>query len=69
MDSLRLMDALQRVEHRHGEDWHRMEAVGAPHDPAARDREHGWARGKVFKCTTCDDQIRVMPPESMPHAE
>lgn len=69
MDSLRLLDALGRVEHRHGDSWHPMEAERTPHDASATDRERDWERGRIFRCTTCDDEIRVLPPESEPHPE
>lgn len=64
MDALRLMDALQRVEHRHGDGWHLMEELQSAPEPGERDRERSWLRGKIFRCTTCDDQIRVVPPEN-----
>lgn len=67
MDTLRFMDALQRVEHRHGDEWHRMEAVAR--EAGATDRERAWARGRIFRCTTCDDEIRVLPPQPEPHTD
>jgi hypothetical protein len=63
------MDALQRVEHRHGDTWHAMEAEDAAADASSSDRERSWALGRIFRCTTCDDAIRVIPPESEPHPE
>jgi hypothetical protein len=62
LDSLRFMQALQRVEHRHGDEWHRMEPAPG-HDAAATDRERAWARGRIFRCTSCDDEITVYPPD------
>ena len=56
---IRVMQTLSRVEHRHGSEWKRMEETG-PHSPADSDAERSWARGRIFRCTTCDDEIRVV---------
>lgn len=60
MDSMRLFDALDRVEHRHGEsDCHPMQAEDPSGGPASRDRETDWAGAKVYRCQSCDDSIRL----------
>lgn len=47
------------LEHHHGGDeWHRMEEV-TPHDAAQHDPERSWGRGRIFRCTTCEDEIRI----------
>ena len=52
---------LIRLEHRHGrDDWHRMDEVDSP---AAHDAEREWARHRIFRCTTCEDEIRIDAPE------
>lgn len=52
---------LARLEHSHGKnDWHRMEEV---HDSAQTDSEREWGRHRIFRCTTCEDEIRVAVPE------
>lgn len=61
MDNLRFADAFERVEHRHGNDWHPMSAEEDLHDPATADPERSWARGIIFRCQSCDDAIRVVP--------
>ncbi len=53
-----------RFEHSHGGDsWHAMEEVSAGHDTAEHDPERQWSKGRVFKCSTCEDSIRVVLPE------
>lgn len=52
-----------RIQHSHGDDdWHDMTEV-APHpDSAENDSERDWSRGRIFRCTTCADEIRVVSP-------
>ncbi len=55
---------LARFEHSHGEgDWHAMSEVAAAHNAAGADPERSWARGRVFRCSTCSDEIRVVAPD------
>ena len=52
---------LIRLEHGHGKDeWHRMVEVD---DPARHDPEREWSRHRIFKCSTCDDEIRIAEPD------
>lgn len=60
MDYARL--EMIRLEHSHGkDDWHRMEEV---HDPAQSDSEREWGRHRIFKCSSCADEIRIAEPET-----
>ena len=46
-----------RLEHSHGRnDWHGMEEVDSP---ASHDAEREWSRHRIFKCTSCEDEIRI----------
>lgn len=49
------------VRHRHGDgSWGSMESVGrAHHDPAQHDPERDWGKGRLFRCTGCDEEIVV----------
>jgi len=59
MDSLRVYQEF-RFEHRHDDgSWAPMESV-AP-DSAGRDPERSWSKGRIFRCKTCAEQIRVTP--------
>jgi hypothetical protein len=56
-----------RIEHRHRDgSWGELEPV--PHDAAEHDAERAWMRGKVFRCTHCDQQVQVTiePIDSAP---
>ena len=62
---------LARLEHNHGNnEWHEMQDVtpdqDAEHDAAAHDPERLWTRGRIYRCTTCDDEIRVVLPDPVP---
>jgi hypothetical protein len=53
------------LEHRHGDGtWARLEPDRGHHDPADHDPEHDWANGRIYVCSTCDEQIRVIDPAS-----
>ena len=53
-----------RIQHSHGQnDWHDMTDVTAAHDTAESDPERGWVRGRIFRCSTCEDEIRVDLPD------
>ena len=55
---------LGRVQHSHGDDsWHDMAEV-SPADSAETDTERDWSRGRIFRCTTCADEIRIVTPET-----
>jgi hypothetical protein len=57
-----LRSEMLRLEHAHNDNsWHRMEEV---RDPAQNDTEREWGRHRIFKCTVCEDEIRVQVPES-----
>jgi hypothetical protein len=56
------------IEHRHDDGtWASLEP-DASHDSAAHDAEREWLRGKVYRCTRCDEQVRVSiePEEDQP---
>jgi hypothetical protein len=59
---------LARLEHNHGGgEWHEMVEVPSPgHDSAESDPERGWSRGRIFRCTVCEDEIRVVLPNPSP---
>ena len=50
-----------RFQHRHGGDeWSDMEEVTPSHDSAEADPEREWKGGRIFRCTACDEQFRVL---------
>jgi len=45
---------------------HDMSEVTSDHDASEHDPERQWARGRIFRCTTCEDEIRVVLPDPSP---
>lgn len=55
---------LARLEHHHGgNEYHPMEEIS---DPAESDPERQWSRGRIFRCTVCEDEIRVTLADPSP---
>ena len=55
---------LARLEHHHGgNEFHEMYEVTEPHDAAETDPERQWRHGKIFRCSVCEDEIRVSLPD------
>ena len=53
----------RQFQHWHGADeWAEMEEVVQTRDPAEADPERSWKGGRIFKCTTCEEQFRVIDP-------
>jgi hypothetical protein len=51
-----------RLEHRHSDgSWGELKR--SHHDPADHDPERDWAKGAIYSCTTCDEQVRVSAPD------
>jgi hypothetical protein len=54
-----------RLEHRHSDgSWNPLQR--SHHDPADHDPERGWSRGEIFQCSTCDEEVRVVPTDDAP---
>ena len=55
---------LARLEHHHGgNEYHDMVEVTPGHDSAESDPERQWSRGRIYRCTVCEDEIRVTLPD------
>jgi hypothetical protein len=53
-------DFALRLEHRHEDgSWAQLEARPSHHDPAEHDPERGWANGRIYVCSSCNEEIRV----------
>jgi hypothetical protein len=47
-----------QLEHRHNDgSWSLLERE--PHDTAEHDPERSWLSGILFRCRSCDEQVRV----------
>jgi hypothetical protein len=58
---------LARLEHHHGSgEYHDMFEVSEAHDPAESDPERGWSRGRLYRCSVCEDEVRVAYADPSP---
>ena len=49
-----------RLEHKHEDGtWASFEPRPSQHDAAEHDPERSWAKGRIYACTSCDEQILV----------
>jgi hypothetical protein len=56
---------LAKLHHSHGaDDWHDMVEVTPAHDAAEGDPEREWQHGRIFRCASCEEEIRVVVPET-----
>jgi hypothetical protein len=56
-----------RLEHRHEDgSWAQLVPRPSHHDPADHDPERDWAKGQIYACSTCDEEIRVSDPATDP---
>jgi hypothetical protein len=63
-------DLTRRPRHWHGGDeWADMEEVTSAHDSSEGDPERAWQRGRIFKCTTCDEQFLIPGPDEAPPSQ
>ena len=54
---------VSRIQHDHGGgEWHDMVDV-TDNSSAQQDPERGWLRGRIFRCSACQDEIRVQEPD------
>ena len=54
-----------RIQHEHGAgDWHDMVDV-TDATSAGQDPERGWLRGRIFRCSACEDEIRIQEPDQV----
>ena len=61
---------LARLQHSHGgNDWHDMHEVTSAHDSAESDPERSWAQGRIFRCSTCEDEIRIVGSDEAPPSQ
>lgn len=56
---------MDRLMHRHGDDWVEMKPVGGPHSPDEQDAERRLNRGEqVYRCVGCDEEMQVVRKDS-----
>ena len=58
---------MNKPQHWHGgDDWSDMEEVTQSHDAAEADPERAWKGGRIFRCTTCEEQFRIADSPDAP---
>jgi hypothetical protein len=57
----RLAEAEIRLHHQHNDgSWGTMELEpGSHHDSTEHDPERQWRDGRIFRCTACDELVKV----------
>jgi hypothetical protein len=56
----RLLQLQYRVEHGHADgSWGDMVEEREPHDAADTDPEQTWSVRRVFRCTSCNEIVRI----------
>jgi hypothetical protein len=54
------LEQVLRLEHRHSDGtWSTLEPRPSHHDPAEHDPERDWAQGRIYVCTSCNEEVRV----------
>jgi hypothetical protein len=69
VDFSRLAEAEIRLQHQHNDgSWGTMEYQPSHHDSAEHDPERSWRDGGIFKCSACDELVKVdvLPRDVMP---
>jgi hypothetical protein len=55
-----------RMQHQHADGtWGTLKPI-EPHSPAELDSEREWANGRLYRCTSCDELVRVAPVDEEP---
>lgn len=58
----RTLEIAYRIDHRHKDgSWGEMVEDRAHHDPAAHDPERRWSMRRIFRCTSCDEAVTLVP--------
>ena len=51
---------LLRLEHRHNDgSWGRLDPEPSHHSAAQHDPERRWSKGRIFRCASFDEPVRV----------
>jgi hypothetical protein len=65
MDVSRLREAEYRLSHRHGDgSWAEFAEAPLHHGAVEHDPERGWGLGRLFRCTSCDEAVVVVPADA-----
>ena len=60
MDLIGRSEYALRVQHRHNDgSWGDLAPRSDHHGPADHDPERDWPEGRIYVCTTCDEEVRI----------
>jgi hypothetical protein len=61
MDYGRIQELLLDVQHRHSDgSWGTLEPEES-HDTSEDDPDRGWSNSTLFRCKTCEEEVRIRP--------
>jgi hypothetical protein len=62
MDYGRIQELMLEVQHRHTDgSWGTLEPDTTHHDPSSHDPEREWPTSTLFRCKTCEEEVRIRP--------
>jgi len=67
LDLIGRSDYFFQVQHRHNDgSWGELAPRPEHHDAADVDPEKAWAGGRIYVCTTCDEEVRIIDSRPAP---
>jgi len=62
VDYGRMQEIMLDVQHRHSDgSWGSLEPDTSHHDATQHDPERGWQNSTLFRCKTCEEEVRIRP--------
>ena len=62
MDYGRMQEIMLDVQHRHSDgSWGSLEPDTSHHEATQHDPERGWQNSTLFRCKTCEEEVRIRP--------
>ncbi len=64
MEQQHMLEADLKLQHRHADgSWADLVEDHEHPNPADRDVERGWAKGRIFRCAQCPERFAVGPAD------
>jgi len=62
VDYGRMQEIMLDVQHRHSDgSWGSLEPDTSHHEATQHDPERGWQNSTLFRCKTCEEEVRIRP--------
>jgi hypothetical protein len=66
----RILEMAYRIDHRHPDgSWGEMVEDRSHQNPADNDPEKGWRKFRIFRCTSCDEEVAIANSAGIPVEE